>query len=388
MQVFKLCMQIIKKNLPVLSIYVFVFLIVSMIMSANTAKEQQKISTFNSSKSNIAFISGEDTSLIKGFKEELGKIANFVDLPDRNEDLQDALFFRSVSYIIRIPEGFTGSFMKGEDVSVEKTAVPDSFSNTYIDLCIDKYFNTAKLYVASLDSITQDELVQYLKTDMSKNALVEVKANEERNENNSYANYFFNYFSYTLLSVIILGMSTLILVFNDHDLKLRNGCSPVSSTKLNLQFVLGNLIFTFASWAVMVLLCFAVNYKNFFNMNTVYFILNSFIFAFCSASISYLIGNMVKNEGSVSAVCNVVALGLSFISGAFVPQELLGKSVLKIASFGPTYWFVKANNTIATLTQFDFSTLKPVLSDMLILVCFSIAFFSLGLVVNKKRRYS
>ncbi|NLY17880.1 MAG: ABC transporter permease [Clostridiaceae bacterium] len=286
MQVFKLCIQIIKKNLPVLSIYVFVFLMVSLIVSASITKEQQKISTFNSSKSNIAFISEEDTPFINGLKDELGNIANFVDLPDIKEELQDALFFRSVSYILRIPEGFTERFMNGDDVTIEKIAVPDSFSNTYIDMCIDNYLNMAKLYVTSFDNITQDELVGYLKKDLSKNALVEVKTNGETSENHSYINYIFNYFSYSLLSVIILGMSTLILVFNNRDLKMRNGCSPMSSAKINLQFVLANLTFTFSSWAIMILLCLAVNFKNSFNMNIVYFILNSFIFAFCSASIS------------------------------------------------------------------------------------------------------
>lgn len=388
MQVFKLCMHIIKKNLPVLSIYVFVYLAVSLVMSANTTAEQKKITSFSSSKSNIAFISAEDTPLIEGLKDELGNIANFIELPDRKEDLQDALFFRSVSYILRIPAGFTEKFMKGEEASLEKTAVPDSFSNTYIDLCIDKYFNMAKLYVTSLNGITQEELVGYLKKDLSMNASVELKTNGEKNDNHGYIHYFFNYFSYALLSVIILGMSTMIIIFNNRDLKMRNGCSPVSSLKMNMQFVLANLAYTFSAWAIMVLLCLAVNYKNFFNMNTAYFVINSFIFAFCCASISYLIGNLAKHDGHASAACNVVALGLSFISGAFVPQELLGEYVLKIASFTPAYWFVKANNTIAGLTQFDFSHVKPVLSDMLIIICFGVAFFSVGLVIGKKRRFS
>lgn len=388
MQVFKLCMNIIKKDMPVLSIYVFVFLLVSLLMSANMASEQQKMTSFTQSKSSIAFINKEDTPLIKGLKEELKNTANFVNLPDKNDALQDALFFRTVSYILRIPEGFTESFMNGDDIKIEKTIVPDSFSNIYIDLSIDKYFNAARLYVQNINGITQDELVSYLKEDLAESSQVEVKTNGEKEENNSYTNYFFNYFSYSIMSVIILGMGALIMVFNNRDLKMRNGCSPVSTTSMNLQFVLGNLVFTFASWLIMILLLFAVNFKNMNNRNTFYFILNSFIFAFCCSSISYLIGNLVKNPNAMPAVSNVVSLGLSFISGAFVPQELLSDSVLKIASFAPTYWFVKANNAIAGLTQFDFPHLKPVYSDMLILACFSLAFFAVALVVGKKRRYS
>ena len=388
MQVFKLCMKIIKKHLPVLSIYVFVFVMVSLIMSANMASEQQKITSFNQRKTNVAFISEEDTPIIDGFKAELGTVANFVEISDTPDALQDALFFRSVSYILRIPEGFTTGFMNGEDVKIQKTVVPDSYSNIYIDLSIDKFFNTARLYVQNIKGISQEELVSNLKNDLAETSRVEVKTNGEKKENNNNLNYFFNYFSYSLLSVIIMGMTTLMLVFNKRDLKMRNGCSPISTTSMNLQFVMANLVFTFAAWLIMILLCMIVNFKSFFSPNTAYLVLNSFVFAFCCASISYLIGNLLKNEEAVSAVCNVIALGFSFISGAFVPQDLLGEQVLKIASFTPSYWFVKANNTIVRLSQFDFTHLKPVLSDMLIIVCFSVAFFAVALVIGKKQRYT
>lgn len=37
--------------------------------------------------------------------------------------------------------------MKGENVQLEKTIVPNFINNTYIDLSIDKYFNIARFYV-------------------------------------------------------------------------------------------------------------------------------------------------------------------------------------------------------------------------------------------------
>jgi ABC-2 type transport system permease protein len=137
----------------------------------------------------------------------------------------------------------------------------------------------------------------------------------------------------------------------------------------------------------MVIMCLIFNYKNSFNLNTVYFILNSFGFAICGASISFLIGNLVKSQSAISAVSNVITLGSSFISGVFVPQELLGSSVLKIASFTPTYWFVRANDSIAALTQFDFTHVKNILSYILIELGFGLAFFAIALVIGKKRRF-
>jgi len=53
-------------------------------------------------------------------------------------------------------------------------------------------------------------------------------------------------------------------------------------------------------------------------------------------------------------------------------MELIADSVLRIASFTPTYWFVKANNQIAKLTQFDFANLEPIFTGMLIQICFAL----------------
>lgn len=387
MQVFKLCLKILRKNIPSMLIYIIIFLVISLILSSTMTNEQQQDTLFTQAKSNIAFICEENTPLIDGFKQELGRVANFVELPDEHEALQDALYFRSVSYILRVPEGFTESFMQGENVQLEKTTVPNSISNTYIDLTIDKYFNTARLYVQQMENISQESLVRHLESDLAVGTSVELKTISDKPTNHTYANYYFNFLSYSLLSILILGMASLLLVFYNSDLKRRNACAPLSSSSVNLQFILAILVFTILSWLITIAVCLLFNFKNSLNMNTVYFIINSLAFAVCGAGISFLIGNTVKGPNAIPAISNVVTLGLCFISGVFVPMELLGTSVLKIASFTPTYWFVKANNQIAELTQFDLANLEPILLSMLIQLGFALAFFATALVINKKRRF-
>lgn len=388
MQVFKLCMKILKKNIPSMSIYLGVFLIVSVIMTLNMTTEIKKETSFVRSKADMAVISEESSPLIDGLTEELSKIANFVHLPDETEKLQDALYFRSVSYILRIPAGFTEGFMKGEEVQLEKIVVPNSYSNVYIDLSIEKYLNTARLYVNHLEGISPEELIRLVESDMAKGAEVELLTNGEKPVDHMYANYFFNYLVYSLFSVLILGINALMLVFNNDNLRKRNTCAPIKTGRMNIQFLYANLVFTFISWFIMVGFCIAFNIKNSNNLNTVYFLINSLVFAVCCSAISFLIGNLISGPEAVSAVCTVVALGSAFISGAFVPQELLGSTVLRIASFTPSYWYIKANNTIAQLTRFDYARLEPVFSSMLIQVGFAVAFVAVALVIGKKKRYA
>lgn len=382
MPVFKLCMKIIKKNIPVMSIYIFVFLLVSILVSASSTRDQQKV--VNQSKTNIAFISEEKSTLIDGLKDQLGETANFVDIEDNTEALQDALYFRNVEYIVRVPKGFTDGFMRGEDVQLQKTTVPASASNAYIDLCIDQYLNTARLYINQVKGISQDSLVQHLKADLSKKTQVELLKNAVDKGDTYFTRYYVNYLSYSLLAVITLGIGTIMMVFNNGDIKKRTGCSPLSPRSVTLQYILANLMLALVTWLIMIMACFILNIKNSLSISSLYFMLNSLVFTICCVSIGFLIGKFVKNQSAISAASNVVTLGSCFISGVFVPQELLSDSVLRIASFTPTYWYVKANNLIAELSQFDYSHVSTAISYMLIEMIFALAFFAITLVVGKR----
>lgn len=385
MPVFKLSLKIIKKNLPSMLTYFFIFIGITMIFASQNTQQQQSI--FSETKINMAFISEESTPLIEGFKDELSQYANFVSIEDKKDDLQDALFFRSVEYILRVPKGFTKSFMEGDSsVQLEKTTVPLSVASTYIDITIDQYFNTARLYVVGMPHITQEQLVKNLHNDLHSSIPVEFQNKQLAETNHGFANNYFNYLAYSLFSILILGISAVIIVINKKDLKRRNKCSPISSFRMNLEFLLAYLSFTFVIWAIMMVFYFIFDYKNSGYINTLYFMLNAFVFTLCGSSISFLIGNLIKSKNALSAICNVVTLGPCFISGIFVPQELLGSTVLKIASFTPTYWYAKANSIISNLTTFDSAQLQPVVYAMIIQMGFAVAFLAISMVLIKKKK--
>ena len=123
-------------------------------------------------------------------------------------------------------------------------------------------------------------------------------------------------------------------------------------------------------------------------INGLLFLLNSFVFTFVALSISLLISNFINSRNAMSAAANVISLGSCFISGVFVPQEYLGDTVLSIAKFNPTYWYVKANDEIAVLVNYNKENLMPIFISMLIVLGFAIAIYALTLVIIKQKRLS
>lgn len=384
MPVFNLCLKIIRKNLPSMAIYMGIFLIISLMIGTMSSGDSR--GGFEDSRTRIAFLAAEETPLVAGLRDQLSGIADFVEIRDEQEALQDALYFREIQYILRVPKGFTDSFLKENPMRLEKSGVPSGVANVYIDMKIEQYLNLVRLYSRSMPQLTGAQIVERVSRDMAVETQVQMKAADAAGQDRSYMMNYFNYLAYTFMSVVILGISAIMLVFNDLDIKRRNACAPMRAGSVNLQFMMANGVFTLACWVLMVGFCLVFDIRHVASRNTLYFILNAFAFALCASGISFLVGSLAKGREAITAITNVITMGPCFISGVFVPQAFIGADVLRIASFTPTYWYVRANARIAELTDFGLTNLRDVFICILIQVGFAAAFFAVALVLGKGRR--
>ncbi|MCI8273009.1 MAG: ABC transporter permease [Clostridia bacterium] len=113
--------------------------------------------------------------------------------------------------------------------------------------------------------------------------------------------------------------------------------------------------------------------------------LNSLTLTICATTIAFLIGNLFNNKGAINGIVNVIALGSSFLCGAFVPMEWLPDSVLKIAHAIPTYYYISTNEALKTLEEFNFEELSPLVINMVIILGFSVLFIILANIISKKK---
>lgn len=387
MQVFKVYFKVIYKNMIQIAIYLMVFLFF-LIVLANTYSSPEN-TNYAEIKVNMAFINyDKDSKIVEGLKDYISRKANIISIEDDAQKLQDALFFREVEYIVKVPEGFTGSLLNKGLIELGKTSLPESTSGIYMDSIINKYLNTVRTYASTLPDLSHEELTKSVHNDLDQNTEVMLNSySNEASESEKCSNYF-NYLAYSLLSVLILGISAVMIVFNQSDLKKRNLCSPVKLRNMYFQIIMGSLIFALIIWFLLVLASFIMYGSYMFTTKGLLFLLNSLIFAMVSLSIGYLTGNAIKSKNVMSAVTNVVVLGTSFISGVFVPQALLGNTVKTIACFTPNYWYVKSNNIIAGMVNINTENLTPIFINMLIMIGFAAAMLTITMVVVKRNRMS
>lgn len=387
MQVFNVYFKIIKKNIPQMLIFFVIFVALS-IFFVNVGIGQQTME-FASTKPSIAIFSYDgETDIVKGLRSYLGENANIVAVEDNEDAKQDALFFREVTYILQIPAGFTEDILNGADSGLQQKIVPDTNEAIYLEQLIEKFCNMVSVYAQFAPSVSQSGIISRVTSDLDKEAAVTMKdlRTVKAPANNSV--YFFNYFAYSLFAIIILGISSFMITFRDQDLRRRNNSSPVSLRSMNFQLVLANTVFAMVVWALMFGLSFILFRESMFNINTIFYAINTIIYTVVCVSISFLIGNLTKSRGAQAAIVNVLVMGLSFISGVFVPQFLLGETVLRIASFTPTYWYVRANNLIDGRDMSSGFSLQFITKELSVQLIFTFGLFLIAAYVIRRRRTS
>ncbi|MDF2588061.1 MAG: hypothetical protein K0S41_1902 [Anaerocolumna sp.] len=386
MQVFKLYFKLLKSVSTAIILYAAVFAVLIIIISSNNSNQIPK---YEETKIKTALVNyNEDNELVKDFIDYMSRFCEFKYLGDDETDLADALFFRQVEYVITIPYQFGEDFLQGKDVSVEKKTVPDAAYAASVDNAINNYMNTARMYLKTIPDITEEKLVDNIRKDLSNEAIVYIENSKNQEKDFTFYNNYYNTASYIMLSCCLLGVGMIMLTFHNIHIRRRNMVTPMTHKDMNLQLIAGNLIFVLAFDIFFIILGTFFNQDRSINGNVLLFWANMIIFSISALGISYLVAILVSKKEVNEALTYVIPLGLSFISGAFIPQVLLGDAVLKLASFTPTYWFVKGNDKIALLTNYNWSNVKEIVYYMLIQIGFAATLFSIALVVSKNKSRS
>ena len=156
MQVCKLFLKIIKKNIGLLLLYIgiFTFITIFMLTGQNQGDtyKQQKISTY--------VLVEEETEESKAFLSFLDEYIKKVDL-NGESSVDDALFWDDIDLYIFIPKDFFKSFLEEKEAFTMKSA-PDSLEAMSLISTINTYLNLVKENIR-LGICSKEEALTYTK---------------------------------------------------------------------------------------------------------------------------------------------------------------------------------------------------------------------------------
>lgn len=379
MQVFKAFFRILNKNKPSLVMYIAIYLALTLLIENVLQENSQK--EFSGVSLDIGLENRDKGNLGDGLTEYLASKNKILSVPEEQEDLQDAMYYQEMDYVLVIPEDFTEKFQSGEPEGLlEGTVVPGSSSAYLAEQEIASYLRTLSMYLEA--GCGEEEAMAGALADMGQEA--EVQFLEEGDSQGVPSGfYYFQYIPYVFLIMMILGVGACLKAFKNKDLAARNQCSSMSFLSQNLQIFLGCAVYMLVVYAVFMGMACLNAGEYIFSLHGALNAANAFVFGICSLSVAWFAVQFAQNTAALNVMSNVFGLGFSFLGGVFVSLDMMGEGARKMAKFVPSYWYVVANEEIQKVEILGEGG-KVYQSFGMVLV-FSLAFFSAGLLVNRMK---
>lgn len=369
MQVFKTFFKIVKKQLPSASIYLGVFLILCVMMG-NSQSENK--SGYTAQKCNLVIVDrdgSEASAKLVEYLSGIHEVEQGVEYSD--EQIQDYLFYNKIDYVLYIEEGYETT---GQLTNKKR---PGTVVGIYVDNQISMYEKNMKALTNA--GYSYDDAYKLTIKALDSDGLVEFATGATNEKPLIY--WVFSYVPYVVIMIMFFIITPVIVAFNKKELNDRMNISPMTLKSKNMQIISGAVIVGLFVWILFIGLACAIGGYNDFKDMLASVLLNTLVFVIVAAAMATIAGNLGASGSTRDVAANIIGLGMSFLGGIFVPIELFDKSMLAVARFMPTYWYVKSNNAI-----FDGAAFGDIAGNLATLFLFAVAFFMIAVVISKKRR--
>ena len=384
MTVFKGFLLLLKREAKSVSLYLVIFIAMA-VMTQLSMGDNQPTSTFKSMSTRIAIEDKDQSDLSKSLVNYLEKTQSVkrdlnISTPDM---IQENLYYSNVYSVIKIPKGFEKDYF---DKQTPLTLInKPGFDSTYVTSQVDQFLKSVKVLHESGDTVAQ--AVQKVQRYDSRKSRVTLIAQNKSGGEMPYHNYLFQYLPYILISMTSYSLGIILIIYAEPDKKRRMLCAPVSYRSMNLQLMLGAAGIGTGLWLICgVALPTILSAKTFLSdPNLPYYLLNVGLMILVSLALSFLVSKLIQRINIISSVTNVLALGMSFLCGVFVPLSVLSPTIKKITQLLPVYWYEVTNELIGYQTTFNASQKWELYKGFGIQLLFVIALLSLGMLVGKLR---
>ena len=381
MTVFKTFLRIVNKLKPTIILYTALLII----FGAVNMKTSDNNINFVNSKPDILIINQDvNKGLTKNLIDYMKKNSNIVKVENNEEKINDSLFYREVSYVIYIPKDYRKNVLLGNNpkLDIKKT---DGYDAHLSEMMLKRYIKLQNIY--NKEAGSEDELITLINDNINDDVNIKITSKVDTSKTYNIA-YYFNFASYSILAIIIYIVCLVLCSFKEESISKRINISSINYKSHNNKILLASIVFSSIVWLLFVIIGVTIVGDIMFSLRGLISIINSFIFTFCTLTLSILISSLTNNKNAISGIVNVIALGSAFLCGAFVPAEYLPSSVLNFAHILPAYYYINSNDLLKNIDVINISSMHPIIINMVIIIIFSILFIILNNLVTRKKRKS
>lgn len=388
MSVYRGYIKIIQKNIGVLLSYVAIFMLICVMVT--NAIPQKQIQTFEPNRQQIVVADEDQSAISEAMIDCLSADNDVTESPMDREKMSRLLYSDNADYILFIPEGFGESLVNGsaDYLKLRSVKEPGSGAGYYLDSITENFMRMVSALIGS--GYTEEEAAGMAENSFDVKTDVSVLQSDTLSQSERpFYSWLFMYFPYLYLSVMIYIISYVMMPFSKTEIRSRITAAPVSPVSQALQAIMAFLQLFLIFWAATLLLPLVTAGTDFYTSPMMgWYLLETLALLAVSASIGFMIGNFVSTSEAVSALANIISLGMCFLCGVFVPLELMGSGVVHAAHFLPVYWYETGVEALASCADADSLDLSMIMQSLVIQLAFALAIVMITLFALKKRHQS
>lgn len=379
MTVFKTFWKIVNKYKGTIILYTVMLISFGGINLASN----DTTTTFTSTLPNIAIVNNDQKSVLtNNLISYLSENSKVVDIENDEEKINDALFYRDVSYVVYIPKNYTNDVLKGMNPTIDIKSTND-YTSSLEEMMLTDYLNLQNTYLKL--TTDQAKLTNYINDTLKDKSEVVLTSKVDTKSLSTVSRYF-NFASYSILAVVIFIITLVLTSFKEKTVNKRIVVSSMNYKKHNGLILKSSLLYALIVWVLFSLLAIILLGKSLLNIRGLLLILNTLVFTLQALTFALLISSLVNNKDAIGGIVNVVALGSAFLCGAFIPSMYLPEKVVSISHIFPAYYYNNSNDLVTSLEVINLTTLKPFITNIMMMLVFMLVFIVLNNFVIKNKR--
>lgn len=379
MTVFKTFWKIVNKYKGTIILYTVMLISFGGINLASN----DTTTTFTSTLPNIAIVNNDQKSVLtNNLINYLSENSKVVDIENDEEKINDALFYRDVSYVVYIPKNYTNDVLKGMNPTIDIKSTND-YTSSLEEMMLTDYLNLQNTYLKL--TTDQTKLTNYINDTLKDKSKVVLTSKVDTKSLSKVSRYF-NFASYSILAVVIFIITLALTSFKEKTVNKRIVVSSMNYKKHSGLILKSSLLYALIVWVLFSLLAIILLGKSLLNIRGLLLLLNTLIFTLQALTFALLISSLVNNKDAIGGIVNVVALGSAFLCGAFIPSMYLPEKVVSISHIFPAYYYNNSNDLVTSLEVINLTTLKPFITNIMMMLVFMLVFIVLNNFVIKNKR--
>ncbi|MGO4941987.1 ABC transporter permease [Ruoffia tabacinasalis] len=376
MTIYKMIIHIFSTYWKELIIYFLIFLgFVFVAIGQPEAGENQE---FSSVTLDIAVVNHSDDQLSEHLVDYLSASHEVEMLSDVTiEDVENEVFSGTYQGMLYIPQDFEELVINGQAGQVELLLNERDMSSAQLNTEVDNYLRLANARVASGVSDTS-ELTNQLDSTLNETAEVEMVGGlDNQNILLAYTTGI-ALVGYFVLQIILGTVGMAMSEIKSDKIQDRINLSGISNLKYNTQVVLGQI--TYGGLILLVTISVLWFYiPSSIPIDYVRVIISLTLFILTALSMAFLMTAITNNRNIINGLTTVISLGLAFLSGLFIPYEIMGLTIQRIAHFSPLFYFRQS-------VMKDINSYSDLLTEWGLLLAFAVVFTLLGVAISQQKR--